>query len=726
MENLTETSTGKPIGKLAGYSVRTSATPFNPLDSSGEIPSFSAAVTDLGYDAKRLIGKYLTLRDWSGFRYPTRESGSVTNGRVTSVRKNANSGVASIDVSSIFERLNTEQTCLPILQPDTLDYPVAEAINHWLLMCGVPHFAIEGNLHTYLNRFTNIGYLGQSDYKWRYFGPTTGFKDFVTTETSLGGDAPRLEVNPLQSMTFGFSTAYDAQLSEVRINAYLPDKYSDVVYMLRRLDNKWELLEKVGSAAAVTLKTWTLVHATSSPAWIFAQIAANAAPDKVDITFRVLQQDTSGNTLLTDSISTGVTSTLRNRPIPRRMQVGYDNALIAGRMYLPADDMFITDALQSNYPLEQTWVQPYRNSFPTSVDFDKMPDYIPGFTGNVWDKLRELCAILDLDVAFIDGRITVRAREAKRLRTDDTFIPAARLRKSQLSETVQDREGAKTVEVKYYERIPKVDNNHVMYKADSVYTLEKGETKIELVQTDNTFIYLSQPIPVSGVPVPYTSAFGSYVVTGADGYIIDPVWWRDNGGSITVRSTGKSGEIEIKMQAPTIDTVRAPYRISEGAADRPALYIMGYGLAFKEPETMTIYTGNPRAAQDVGATLDSPFVTKRLVGMNAGHRLAEVYGSGEATINFNTSRVDDQPLVINNEPPTKLSDSIYWRGSYYRLVNSILGPTGIQFNDCHTFNTIAVINGEFAEGKTIADWNALHDTDTIGDTNLAPLPVYES
>jgi hypothetical protein len=729
MESLTRTDTGVPIGLLASYSVRASATPFNPVDSSGEIPSFNATITDAGFDVKKLIGSYVTLRDWTGFRFFTEPTGQVSNGRVTAVRKSASSGAATLDASSIFERLNTEQTTLPILQADTLDYPVSEAINHWLLMCGVTPYNIEGNLHTYLSKYSNIGYLGQSSYKWRYFGPPTNYKDYVTTETALGGDAPRLEVNPSQTLTLGIRVPWDLTLSEYRINGYLPHLYSDVIYTLRRVDNNWSLMEKIGTAAATTLKTWSFAPANSSDVFFMAQLSANAADDKADITFRALQYDyVNQNSVITDSTTVGVTTTFRNRPIPRRMQLGWDSALTTGRVYNSPDIAFITEdaTLQSVYPQPQTWVQPYLITPPSAADIAKMPDFIPGFTGNVWDKLRELCAILDLDIEYVNGRLAVRAREAKRLQTNGTYIPARRLYKNSLTEQIQDRETARTVEVNYYERQPKADNMHVMYKADSVYTLEKGETKVEKIQTNNSFIYLNQPIPVAGVPVPYTSPFGSYVITGADGYIVDPVWWRDNGGSITVKTTNVSGEIEITMQAPTIDTVRAPYRVSEGVADRPALYIVGYGLAFKEPETMTIYTGNSRAAQEVGATLDSQFVTKKLIGMNAGHRLAEVYGSGEATISFNVSRSDEEDLGDSAMNPTALGDAVYWSGSYYRIVNQTVTPAGVQYSDCHTFNTIATLNGEFAEGSTIADWNALHTGETIADTNVAPLPTYES
>ncbi|ALY08483.1 minor tail protein [Arthrobacter phage Anansi] len=730
MQSLTRSETGKPLGELQTYALRSSATPFNPADSSGELPSFNATIADVKGDARSLVGAYVTLRDWSGYRYFDREQGQVTNGRVTAVRRNADSGLVSLEASSIFERLNTEQTVLPILQSDALDYVQDEALRHWCLMAGVPEYNIEGNLHTYISKWSQIGYLGNSDYKWRYFGPPTSYNDYVTTEGSLGGDAPRLEVNPAQSLTIGMRVDNGVNCTDFQVEAYQPQLLDTVRWTIRRLGNSWYLYERIGSGTTTTLKSWVQAPLDTMPMYFFVKFDANAAADKADITFRLIDFDyVTQQTLIYDSVSTGVTTQMRNRPIPRKMRLGYDNSVSSGRVASAPSAGFITEdaTLQEVYPANQLFFNTFVGTPPHSAaELAKMPTHVPGFTGNVWDKMREFCAIFDLDIFYRDGVISFTAREALRKQIGGGFIPAQTLAKGRVVENIQDRDSARMVEVNVYERLPKADNFNVMFKADSVYSLAKGETKIEKVQTNNTFVFLNQPIPVSGVPVPYTSAFGSYVVTGADGFIVDPQWWKDNGGSITVKTTKVSGEIEITMQAPTVDTTRAPYRISEGISDRPALYIVGYGLAQKEPETMRIYTGNSKAAQEVGTTFESPFVTTKLIGMNVGHRLAEVYGTGQAVISFDSSRADAIELMDSSRPPTPVGDSVYWKGSYYRLVTQHLTPRIMQFSDCHTHNTIGVINGEFAEAKTIADWNALHPNDTIADVNLSPLPQWES
>lgn len=210
MESLTRSDTGAPIGELSNYALKQSATPFDPTDGGGTLPNFNATVVDFDGDAKILRGKDVSLRDWTGAESFTTEQGSRTKGRVTSVT--TSEGVTNIDVSTLFERLNTVQTVLPTTQQDALDGMVTEeAITQMCLAAGVPEYSVEGNLRYYVSKYSQIGYMGNSIYKWRYFGPTTTYRSYVTTEGNLGGYDKPLDVNPAQGFTMGFQV-----LQEVR------------------------------------------------------------------------------------------------------------------------------------------------------------------------------------------------------------------------------------------------------------------------------------------------------------------------------------------------------------------------------------------------------------------------------------------------------------------------------------------------------------------------------
>ena len=713
-----------PVGTLASYAVTHSAVPVDPNETSGQIPTFSAVVTDVEGDPKALAGSDVTLEDWTG---------TVSSGRVVSVQSGPSNRVG-LDMNTVFERLNTEQTTLPIIynEIEAVD-PVGEALSHWMLMAGVPPQRLDGNLLHFVGGayvgISTFGYIADTISKFRFYGPADSFTTFVPSAETYTNP---IEVNPAQSVTIGGAFITTQTLSEIKIAADLPVVNSSVVYKLRRNGSTWTLREKVGTGSEVVLitKTWTPTT-TNNTVYAFAQVRANAASDKVDITLRMMElNDTTQGTNLSDTTVTAVTSTLRNRPRPKSVAIGYDSTLTSGHTFYgrPQSYFLLSKAvMQDVLPVPNYSINTGTDTL--SADFKaRMPFKIPGFTGNVWEKMRELCSLVQLDIFFKKDRIAIEPQSAMREDSGGAFIPALQVAKGALSESVNDRTTARSVEVNYREMVGSDANfaSTLLFKADQVYTLERGETKEEKIQTDSSFVFLFQPIVVSGVPVPYTSGFSSYVITGHDGYIVDPQWWLDNGGSVKVEQTGVSGEIKLVMQAPNVDTVRAPYRISEGVADRPALYVVGYGLKLGEPKTLKVYTGAGDAAEDVGVKFESQFITKKLMAMNAGHKLAVSYGSAASKLNFTISQADVLPVTSSIDPLTPLANCVYWKGSYYRIVEESVAHGSIVVNNATRHNTLRVLNGEFCTGKTVADWNALQAGKTIQDTNIAPLPKYVS
>lgn len=714
--------TYSPVGTVANYSLSHSAVPVDPRETSGQIPTFNVIVSDVDGDPKALAGTEVMLEDWTG---------SVNSGRVTAA-SSSNNGKAAIDASTIFERLNTEQTVLPIIYNEVASVdPVREALAHWMLMCGITPERLDGKLLQYLGGdyvgISTFGYIADSISKFRFYGPADEYVTFVPSATTYTNP---IEVNPAQGVTIGGGFALDNTLSEIVLTTTTLRNNTTVLYKVRRNGSTWTVREKVGSAAETVLLTKTYAPTSSNNTiYAFAKVSANAAADKVDITLRLMELGTGDVTVISDTTATAVTSTLRNRPRLSSVKLGYDIALTGGHtVYGRPTSYFLLESapLQAVFPVDN-----YAITTAVSVldaEFkDKMPFKIPGFTGNVWDKMRELCSILELDIYFERDIIRIVYRDAKRETIGGDFIPALNVAKGSMVEKVADRETARSVDVLYREMLGSDADfaNTLLWKSTSVYTLERGETVEEVIQTDSSFVLLHQPLPVSGVPVPYNSAFGSYVITGNDGYIVDPTWWKDNGGSIKVEQTGVSGEIKLIMQAPTVDTVRAPYRVSEGVADRPALYILGYGMRMSEPKTLKTYTGADDAAQDVGVTFDSPFITKKLLAQNTGHKLAVTYGTATSDASFVISQADQLPIVTSVDPLTPLGDCVYWKGSYYRIASESIAHGSITVNTADRFNTIGVVNGEFATGKTVADWNALHAGKVIREVNIAPLPKYE-
>jgi hypothetical protein len=715
--------TRTPIGKLATYSIDKSNVPAIPTDNSGQIPTFSATITNATKDAKTHLGDPVVLTDINQ---------QEAEGVVVSARQSANSGMLSLDMNTVFERLNTVQTTYPCYTDKSYNSNIASsAILQWLLLAGIPKFRMPGNLLHYVTN-TDIGFSSRTDATWVLASFSEWIADHSRYRPNFGTDLGRLTVNKAQSVVMGMPINDWSQTvfnTEVILNTWVHTINSGVRFRLMQVGRVMSLQQSVSNAAWTTLSSLTVpVDATvSGDGFLYVRLKAHpTVAGNLEIVMKALgTKSDTGQIVVYSSTAASVATWLRNRPEIRSLDFGYDTTQ-AGLDVSP-HLFFISegDVLPDTLPKDQI-----------SIEFDpdaKPLTAIPGFTGNVWEKLKELCSLVELDILFTNDQIRFTPRKFQRSEQySNTYIPMTTLGKSNLTEGASQREKARSVEVVYREQTDinlSAYYNTELWRADSVYSVEKGETKVEVIQTDNTFIALNQPVPVSGVPVPYTNSFGAYVITGHDGYIVDPQWWNDNGGSIKVQPTTKAGEFKLTIQAPNIDTERAPYRVSEGAADRPALYIFGHGLPLSEPKTVKIYTGDPDASEDVGTKYESILVTSKLAAFNAGHKIAVSYGSGDSDLTFSIPRKEKREFDTYGNyiyPGESTDHNVYHNGSAYRIEQFSITPATVNVSKCARFNTHRILNGEFATGKTIAQQNAMNAGKKIKDTNLAPLPTYLS
>lgn len=705
---------GTPVGTLANFSLDASAIPFDPRDMSGQIPTLSATVTDLTGPAITLIDEDLSFRDWSG---------TDTSAKVVDVKGGANSGLTTLDTSTLFERLNTEQTTFPMILPDAAAVGgILPALTHWCLMAGVTQFRTPGNLLQAIPSQlpSTIGYLADNPAALRFEGPSDSYYGFVPT---IGAYLPPLEVNLAQSLIVGAMFGANTELAEFRIHARIQRTQQTVIYTVRRLDGTYTITEKVGAGAETVLLTANYAAQGVYLHNVNVRVKANVAdPTKIDLTLRVLEDDT-----FTDFTATAKTSTLTQRPLPFRIELGYSEALLGARtQYGDVAHYFLSEGsvLPEQFPAQQLDISTV--SAPEVSVND--PKKIPGFTGNVWEKIKEFCAITEMDVFFEQDAIKFRSRYEQVLDGTSAREPE-NLTKSNLSWGVNNRETSKYVDIVYREMVGDEDEFTLteLWRADSVYSLEKGEYREEIVQTDSTFTVLDQPIVTGAVPVPYTRGYGSYVITGNDGYIVEPQWWIDNGGSVKVEATGTAGEIKLILQAPTTETVRAPYRISEGEADRPALYIFGSGLNLSKPKTVRIATGAGDAAQEA-ITFDSIFVTSLDLAYNAGYKVADSMGGAGGEISFSVPKdtlgvADPYGIEYESVP---LGAMVYHGGAMHRMVGLSMQPSNLSVGRADQFTSVAATNDGLGPNATIADWNNLHLDKTVKEVNLSPLPQYVS
>jgi hypothetical protein len=368
-------------------------------------------------------------------------------------------------------------------------------------------------------------------------------------------------------------------------------------------------------------------------------------------------------------------------------------------------------------PLVDAWVS-YNalvgvTSGQTEIDGEIAFDNVvfPGFVGNLWDNLKQMCAARNYQIYSTGDKIGITKPGKIKLTVKE---PAT----SKLSVDRTNR--AQTIEITNYNLSS--TTNGIFFKATEVFSLDAGEEQVTNQTVNGTPNTINNPVPVGQMNLAYTTGVGQYTVTGSDGYVISPQWWVDNGGSITVaKSTEQADEVVITMKAPA-DASRAPYKISEGE-DRPALWITGTGV-LKQPETITLYTGDPTAPQKV-VEVDNIFIANRTMAYDRGTLASQMYGG--PAVGLSMTGVPDLTLtrIADGTAITtwfgSLAGSILdYEESRYRVTKADFKPGGVDLTLVR-YVTIADFNTVWS-GKTIAQFNAaIAPGVTFGQLSVYPL-----
>jgi hypothetical protein len=291
------------------------------------------------------------------------------------------------------------------------------------------------------------------------------------------------------------------------------------------------------------------------------------------------------------------------------------------------------------------------------------------------------------------------------------------LKFSRLEKDSARREKYKQVAVVNRQSKAAADGTAVLWRADSVYQLNTREVFETTVQTEHSLLAVTNPVPVPGIsPYPYTAGTGQYVVTGADGYIIAPQWWLDHGGKVEVFLTEKEGEIRLKLTAPEVDSVRAPYRISEGAADRPALYVSGSGI-INDPKELHIATGATKAREGFDRVFTSPFIAGAQEAYDVASKMAREYSTAMSDVSCEVPTDFNTPSAFGQYPAGKVFTD---NDRNYRLQEVTQTHSRVSAQAVpHT--TIAAYTASYPAGSTIADEKVRHRGRTIREFNIKPL-----
>ena len=307
----------------------------------------------------------------------------------------------------------------------------------------------------------------------------------------------------------------------------------------------------------------------------------------------------------------------------------------------------------------------------------------PGFTGSVWDSLKQLLLAQQCEVSLVSNNVVFRPIRTRTLQM---------AKNSKVTRLTANSDLAQTVQAYYYSNTWKT--NGVCYPANglasavSAYQVDAGAVLVENISVGASLQSILQPTCLTSASVPsiYTGNSSIYTVAGQDGTPILPSAWTGNGGSVTVAIGQDQTSIDLKIVAAT-GLGNAPYTIgvSNGASNYYAgLFIVGTGTFFA-PTLITIPTGSPlaKAATTIGATVSNRFIGTAAEAYSVALRTAQRWAAPQQSISVTA--------IVVNRPGDK-GDVSY--------------PTFAQVDTALSPNTFAQVDTLYA-GMTYAQVNAI-------------------
>ncbi len=306
----------------------------------------------------------------------------------------------------------------------------------------------------------------------------------------------------------------------------------------------------------------------------------------------------------------------------------------------------------------------------------------PGFKGNVWVFLKQMLVKEQVEIALVFNRIYVRSLRLLEANTNKQTVD---------SWSLENTNASKAIEIYYY--------NHTYGTQRELYplisqdpavlfsSLAAGEVRTETIQLNASVLTLNQPIyQTSVLNQSYAGTNGVYSAFGSDNLPVTAAQWNAQGGFLTVGLSDDPSVIEVTVTAPAYEAL-APYTVGVSAGGSSAynsLHITGTAVVW-DKQLLRIPTGatNITTSEDVGVTIDNPFISTESDARSLGLKAAGVYAGVSYTLSGSA-------LDINRS------------GDGTGLIQATIA----DFNDATPTGTpISVFNSDWL-GQSIADFNA--------------------
>jgi len=386
-----------------------------------------------------------------------------------------------------------------------------------------------------------------------------------------------------------------------------------------------------------------------------------------------------------------------------------------------------------------------------SLELEAVDVNFIGWRGNVWEKLKELCAGVSasttdnvgIEMFFENDELKFRKALQQTINLSE--------QNSELSFDVDVFDAAKSIEIYNYNT--SYGDNKVIYDEKNfevgIETKDKfqnsisdslqvnaGEVIRKRFKINASLTSVNQPVAVTQItrnaPQPYEGTTGQYVIVGVDDIPVLPAQWLALGGSLSVNLVDEAGEpldpgeIEIVVTAPHVPNLPhadnpanvglSPYKVgveSTGEGDYPALWITGDGVFFeKKLETYGTGAPNEYTSKDVGATIDNIFVTTKANSTSRGVAAAQIACGPRITVN--------QTVASGVQFGTSIGSLQSIDNNTYRISNISFSPSVSNLTSS-PHATIGSFNALWT-GKTFTQFNtAMSSTLKFNEFSIIPL-----
>lgn len=615
---------------VIGFDVRQDATPIAPGDSSGSVGSITVTargITD-GPPSQRtggVIGRTLTLNDTTAIDGEAPIGHGLISGKVTGSRTSGE--VVTLEADTLLARLNTDRSVPPFFgakQTAPLITARDNLSSNPRYTAGAGTSSVTAGTGAMSGAVVASGGVNDSPY---YAGSWT------TASTAAGSLISSDTAAVIPNATFTGS----AYVRYTRAASTAPGAPAQRVVLALRFYTAANAVISTATSAAFVLNQgeWTRAgYTATAPAnaaylRVLVITAAGTAyvnpgvGDEIAITQILVEQSSTLGTFFDGSYPD---STWSGTP-----GLSSSSLRAYGPVPSPNYDATIGNAFRYycalvGIPETQIIVDPV---------FEDSPVAYPAWSGNVWVKIKELCAAIGGEVVA-DAEL-IYLRDIRRYELNpETF--------TNLTVTVNGEASSQFTEIYNYNTRWLTDS--LVWSAPSPYSIDTGEIQYQSFTVEHSLTSVNSPLPVQQMPMEfeYSGGTGLYVIRDSEDKLVNPSWWTDNGGKITASLvTGSYNEITLVIKAPTLDTTtyKAPYSVGDNASDNPGIFITGSGV-FVDKQVVRVATG---AGPSQTSTIESSTINNIFLGDIATTRdrgaLAAGYDGGPvvtltATIPTNT------------------------------------------------------------------------------------------